>query len=351
MAKRLTQNDFIEKLHEIHGNKFDYSDTIYVNARTKVTVSCKVHGHFQILPDNHLRGQGCVKCAQNNHKLIKISDDRLSNLKKIHNDKYVYENLNIIDGQIKILCTTHGTFEQSIYNHERGHGCNLCNIDNRKVVKYRICKCCGLKKEMNEYNSKFRTCNDCVTQNPIVDTKICNKCNTEKSIAEFYKRDDSSIEYRYDCKDCFNTERKPKRKIYRQKNRISISKKEIAYRKARMKTDPFYRAKIDARNVIRKALSEGGYKKSSRTEEILGCSFVEFKEHIESLFLPGMGWKNRSEWHIDHIVPLSFAKSENELLSINNYNNLRPLWIEDNQVKSDEITLETDLYYKLISER
>lgn len=351
MAKRLSQNDFIEKLHEVHGNKFDYSETIYVNARTKVTVSCKVHGHFQILPDNHLRGQGCVKCAQSNHKLTRISNDRLSNLKKIHNDKYVYENLNIIDGQIKILCNIHGIFEQSIYNHERGHGCNLCNIDNRKVVKYRTCRCCALEKELSNYKPKFKTCNDCIEQNPIIDTKICNRCNIEKSITEFYNRSNSSIEHRYDCKDCISTLSKPTKKLYRQKNKTELTKKDIAYRKERMKTDPFYRAKMDARNVIRKALSEKGYKKSSRTEEILGCSFIEFKGHIESLFLPDMGWENRNEWHIDHIIPLSFAKNEVELLRINHYKNLRPLWIEDNQVKSDDILLETEIYYDILNNR
>lgn len=351
MAKRLSQNDFIERISEVHGNKYDYTNTVYLNIRTKVDISCKKHGGFQILPDNHLRGQGCFKCIQDNHKLIEISKERLENLKNIHNNKYLYNNLEIIDGQIEVTCQTHGKFEQSIYNHERGHGCNLCNIDNRKIVKYRTCKYCHCVKTKDQYNSNFRTCKNCLENKPNITSKICNKCNLQKSIDEFHLRKDSVDGYRNDCLECFKYEQVPRAKIYRQKNRKSLRQKDTIYRKQRMATDPFYRAKMDARNIIRKALSERGYSKKSRTQEILGCSFIQFKEHIESLFLTNMNWDNRNEWHIDHIIPLSFASNESELLSINHYKNLRPLWIVDNQLKSDSIELQTDLYDKIIKFR
>ena len=140
-------------------------------------------------------------------------------------------------------------------------------------------------------------------------------------------------------------------KSYRQINKKKLREYDLDYRKERMKSDPLYRAKIDARNIIRRALSEKGYSKKSKTQEILGCSFIQFKEHIESLFLPSMSWNNRNEWHIDHIIPLSFAKSESELLLINHYSNLRPLWIVDNQLKSDNIELRTEIYDQILSIR
>jgi|GEM_PF-952947 len=351
MARKLSQNEFIERLIEIHGNKFDYSDTFYINTRTKISVICKNHGEFQILPDNHLKGQGCVKCAQENHKLTHINEKRLENLKKIHDNKYEYKNIQIIDGQIEIYCKEHGTFEQSIYNHERGHGCNLCNIDSRKVIKYRTCRCCGKAKNKSEYNSKFKTCKMCLEMRPIIDSKFCIKCNLDKPIVEFHLRNDLSQGYRNECISCYKSMKSISSKSYRQINKKKLREYDLDYRKERMKSDPLYRAKIDARNIIRRALSEKGYSKKSKTQEILGCSFIQFKEHIESLFLPSMSWNNRNEWHIDHIIPLSFAKSESELLLINHYSNLRPLWIVDNQLKSDNIELRTEIYDQILSIR
>ena len=64
-----------------------------------------------------------------------------------------------------------------------------------------------------------------------------------------------------------------------------------------------------------------------------------------------MNWDNRNEWHIDHIIPLSFVKNESELLIINHFTNLRPLWIIDNQIKSDSVDLKNDIYEKIIELR
>jgi hypothetical protein len=54
---------------------------------------------------------------------------------------------------------------------------------------------------------------------------------------------------------------------------------------------------------------------------------------MERQFLPGMGWHNRSEWEIDHIVPLSTARSLEEVVVLNRFTNLRPLWRLDNRLK------------------
>ena len=101
------------------------------------------------------------------------------------------------------------------------------------------------------------------------------------------------------CVDCFKSKSNLSKRYYKQKNKKSIREKDLLYRKERMFNDPLYRAKIDARNIIRKALNERGYSKKSRTVEILGCSFDKFKQHIESLFIENMTWKNRNEWHIE----------------------------------------------------
>lgn len=64
-----------------------------------------------------------------------------------------------------------------------------------------------------------------------------------------------------------------------------------------------------------------------------------------------MNWENRNEWHVDHIVPLDFGINEKEILKLNHYKNLRPLWEKDNLEKSSLIIEKTDIYYEIIKER
>ena len=82
-----------------------------------------------------------------------------------------------------------------------------------------------------------------------------------------------------------------------------------------------------------------GRSKSNSTILLLGCSPEELKIHLQSLFLPGMSWENRSEWHIDHIKPCaSFDLTDPEQQRCCfHYSNLQPLWKADNQRKAAKI--------------
>ena len=93
--------------------------------------------------------------------------------------------------------------------------------------------------------------------------------------------------------------------------------------------------------MICNVIANNGYTKRSKTSVILGCTFDEFYNHIEKQFLPNMNWDNRSEWHLDHIVPISFGESEEEILLLNHYSNFRPLWAKDNIMKSNALTEES----------
>jgi hypothetical protein len=90
---------------------------------------------------------------------------------------------------------------------------------------------------------------------------------------------------------------------------------------------------MNMRNTICKYIT----KKTQTTFEIIGCTPQELKEHLEKQFVDGMGWENRCEWHIDHIIPLSSAKTEEELYQLCHYTNLQPLWAIDNLKKSNNI--------------
>ena len=267
--------------------------------------------------------------------------------------------------------------ESNFYKDKRNRGgyrniCKICEGSIKTPPKYIFCKKCNSNIEYSKYSTKTNQCKDCYliqrkekktnsNRNRLkrdsdfkyqnVEFKFCITCKIGKDINLFPSRIDSKDGHRNQCSDCFTSNSSKTKKLYKQKNKESIREKDLIYRKERMIKDPLYRAKIDARNIIRKALSDRGYSKKSRTEEILGCSFEQFKTHIESLFVENMSWESRDEWHIDHIIPLSFAKNEKELLLINHYTNLRPIWAKENQLKSDKIEITNHLYDFIINHR
>lgn len=96
---------------------------------------------------------------------------------------------------------------------------------------------------------------------------------------------------------------------------------------------PMGRLRMLMRARINRIFRDSGYSKRGRTHEILGCDYDKFVEHIESQFTSGMCWENRSTWHIDHKIPLASATCESDLIRLNHYSNLRPLWAVDNMKK------------------
>jgi hypothetical protein len=116
------------------------------------------------------------------------------------------------------------------------------------------------------------------------------------------------------------------------------------YWKRRAKKDPMCALKSLVRRRVLFAFSNHGYRKESKTQEMLGCDYATLKHHLESQFTPGMTWANRGEWHIDHIIPLASASNESELIGLCHYTNLQPLWAKDNLSKGakmpDEMNLE-----------
>ncbi len=59
-----TLQQFIDRAIEVHGNKYDYSKTNYVNSRTLIKIICPEHKEFTQLPSHHLQGRGCQKCGR-----------------------------------------------------------------------------------------------------------------------------------------------------------------------------------------------------------------------------------------------------------------------------------------------
>jgi hypothetical protein len=130
--KKLTNEEFIRRAIGVHGNKFDYKNTVYNKLDEKVSILCPNHGVFYQNAADHLNGNGCSKCSGN--KKLNISNF-ISNAKKIHGNKYDYSMVYYVNNKtkIKIKCNIHGIFEQQPNNHISGQGCPYCK---NEMVSY-----------------------------------------------------------------------------------------------------------------------------------------------------------------------------------------------------------------------
>jgi hypothetical protein len=217
--------------------------------------------------------------------------------------------------------------------------------------------------------------------------KTCSKCKIEKELIFFSRRKDTG--YRSYCKQCekeYNKEYNKKNKNlvkiqkikYREENKEEIKKKRKTHyennkefikdytknyyhknknnrdvdfhknhwikhkekitkkRKERKIKNPLLKLSITIRTLLSNSIKRMGYAKSSKTNEILGCSFEEFKLYIESQFQDGMSWENHGEWHLDHKIPISWADSEEKVYELNHYLNFQPLWAFDNLSKGNK---------------
>lgn len=111
------------------------------------------------------------------------------------------------------------------------------------------------------------------------------------------------------------------------------------YRENKSKTDILFNIKNRVRLRTYHAFTSIGSNKPAKTEKLLGCDWQHLKFYFESKFIDGMSWDNRHLWHIDHIVPLASASTEEEIVKLCHYTNLQPLWAMDNIQKGAKLPL------------
>lgn len=124
--KENKRQTFEARAREIHGDYYDYSQTVYKGSTTKVKIGCPKHGIFMQSPSVHLRGHPCRKCS-NDSQSSKL-EDVIKKANKTHNNFYSYEKFVYKNCYTKaiITCPLHGDFEQIPANHLFGAGCMTC---------------------------------------------------------------------------------------------------------------------------------------------------------------------------------------------------------------------------------
>jgi hypothetical protein len=125
--------DFIAKAIEVHGDKYDYSKTVFNGIKEECIIICKIHGEFSQILNNHLNNHGCRECGKIKAiqclKQKMTTEEFILRSKKKHGDLYDYSNTKYISSEckVKIRCKTHGEFEADPPKHYRlGYGCPIC---------------------------------------------------------------------------------------------------------------------------------------------------------------------------------------------------------------------------------
>ena len=123
---------FINKAKLIHGERYDYDNVEYIKSNIKIKIICPIHGEFEQSPNNHLKGSGCKKCANENQ--TKTNEDFINKSLLIHKGKYDYSLVKYVNTEtkVKIICPIHGEFEQKPKKHLEGQGCHSCGIEKIK---------------------------------------------------------------------------------------------------------------------------------------------------------------------------------------------------------------------------
>jgi len=199
-----------------------------------------------------------------------------------------------------------------------------------KAKEYREANKEKINDKKREYNKQYREVNKEIIKER---SKEYYKANQEKA-KEYYEANQENLkEYSKE----YSKANKEKVKEYYKENKDKINKSSKEYQKNRKLSDPLFKMKCNLRDRTYKAFKTKGYRKNTKTQEMLGVDWEVCKAHIERQFTKGMNWKSHGEWHIDHIIPLASAKNEKELRKLCHYRNLQPLWAVDNLSKSDKI--------------
>jgi len=210
-------------------------------------------------------------------------------------------------------------------------------------METKICTKCKIEKSINDFNfdagKRVASCKACKS----LENKRWRDINKDKIKQRnkelwMERRDDA--EWIQKRKDYYDRNRKillEQKKEYYEKNKKKILANHKKYEQSQLKSNPIFRLRKNVRRRLHLAL-KGKYKPDT-TQNIVGCDWVQLKNHLESFFKDGMNWDNYGYygWHVDHIIPLSeFDLTDAvQFKKAMHYTNLQPLWMEENLAKKN----------------
>lgn len=226
---------------------------------------------------------------------------------KIEKDVCEFYKNSKKEGKVRTICKK--CMNKSSYDYSKKNKEKLCEIKEKYVTNNKE-KVKNSKKKWFDKNPTYKK--------EWYEKNIDKILETNKN--HYYKNRDERIAYS---------------KKYMKKNKLIINEKN----KQRYKVDVIFKLKQSIRTRINKYLKSKKIEKNRKIFHIVGCSIDLLKEHLEKQFKSGMTWENYGlfGWHIDHIIPLASAKTEEEIYTLCHYTNLQPLWAEENLTKNKKI--------------
>ena len=225
-------------------------------------------------------------------------------------------------------------------------------------MEVKKCSKCGQIKDVCLFSKNNKTkdklhcsCKECDKEkyfknreHNIVRMREYKKNNPEKLKEYYLENQEKYKQYRESKKDVMKSYLKDyyqnnlkKRKIYLEITKDGRKLKRNISEKIRRESDSLFKIKIYVRNRIGFYLKRNGITKKNNTFILVGCTPQYLKLFLEQKFTEGMSWDNQGQWHIDHIIPLASAKSEEELYKLCHFTNLQPMWAVDNIKKGSKI--------------
>lgn len=257
--------------------------------------------------------------------------------------------------------------------------CKNCKIE-KPFIEFRkgnlICKVCENERNMERYYNKKLSDPEYVEKRNIEkennilkeqNLKRCSICKQIKPFDEFYYRKDLN-NYRNWCKDCEKSRTKDfyidnkevilekqhqsykdnrdvilqRKKEYAKTHKEQLREYHTKYVFDRRRNDDIFHFKSQIRHLINQSFRRWGIQKRGKTEDIVGCDFSTFNEYLLKTYKDNYGveWDGKEEVHVDHIIPLSTANTEEDILKLCNFKNLQLLKAKDNLDKKDKLNWE-----------
>ena len=255
-------------------------------------------------------------------------------------------------------------------------------MDNQK----KLCIKCNILKPLSEYTfrkdtKKYRNvCKECDSkrlkewraknQDYIKQYRLDNQEQISAKQKEYYKkhaedikeyskkyhnehkeeRNEKSKQYRIDNKEHIKEYNKTysethqeqilnKHREYFKNNKDTINKKRAKYLKDKLASDEFFKYREQVRRLVIKSFIRKGYKKNSKTYDIVGCDYETLLKHLKDTYKKNYGveWDGKEKVHIDHIIPIATAKTDEDIKKLCHYTNLQLLKEKDNLAKRDKL--------------
>lgn len=227
---------------------------------------------------------------------------------------------------------------------KRGGVCKKCDSErskeyyknNREEIIERVKEYAEVNKDIiKEYKNNYNK--EKYDSDYHKEYRKSNKKSISIKRKEYYQNNKEKVKQR--VRDYTNENREfvnQRKKENRDKNKDFHNERNREYIKSRKENDHLYRLICSIRTLITQSFKGQFTSKSKKTLQILGCSFEEFRNHIESLFTEEMNWSNYATyWQLDHKTPISWAKSEEDVYRLNHYTNFQPMYWKDNISKGN----------------